>query len=167
MEQLNKAGQNSVFHSERIEHDERAERLERAFVRAQEKRKSFPFTIRIVRENADLEKVVEIRRMAYGRHLPAFAQKLGIEECDRDPGVAVLLAESKLDGEPLGTMCIQTNEYAPLAVEQSVRLPDWLAGSRLAEATRLGVAGRGGGRGVQEMVFKDFWVFFWPAHGDH
>src|SRR6202790_4884055 len=149
MEQLNKAGQNSVCHSERIGRRERAERLERAVVHAQGKRESLALTIRIRSENADLEKVVEIRRMAYGRHLPAFAQKLGIEECDRDPGVAVLLAESKLDGEPLGTMRIQTNEYAPLAVEQSVRLPDWLAGSRLAEATRLGVGGGGGGRGGQ------------------
>ncbi len=126
---------------------------------AQEKRESMPFTIRIVRENADLEKVVEIRRMAYGRHLPAFAEKLGIEECDRDPGVAVLLAESKLDGAPLGTMRIQTNEYAPLAVEQSVRLPDWLAGSRLAEATRLGVAGGGVGRVVKVMLCKALWLY--------
>ena len=53
-----------------------------------------------------------------------FAAKMAIESCDRDPGTAILLAESKLDGAPLGTMRIQTNEYAPLAVEQSVRLPD-------------------------------------------
>jgi hypothetical protein len=159
MEQLNQVGQSSVFRNGHIEHGERAERLERAVVQAQEKRESLPFTIRIVRESADLEKVVEIRRMAYGRHLPAFAQKLGIEECDRDPGVAVLLAESKLDGAPLGTMRIQTNEYAPLAVEQSVRLPDWLAGSRLAEATRLGVAGGGVGRVVKVMLCKALWLY--------
>jgi hypothetical protein len=159
MEQLNNAGQSSVFRNGHIELGERVEQLERAVAQAQGKRESMPFTIRIVRENADLEKVVEIRRMAYGRHLPVFAQKLGVEECDRDPGVAVLLAESKLDGAPLGTMRIQTNEYAPLAVEQSVRLPDWLAGSRLAEATRLGVAGGGMGRVVKVMLCKALWLY--------
>jgi hypothetical protein len=153
MEQLNHASQSSAFRSEF------AERLEQAAVQVTAKRESMPFTIRIVTADHDLRKAVDMRRMAYGRHLPAFAEKLGIEKCDRDPGVAILLAESKLDGAPLGTMRIQTNEYAPLAVEQSVRLPNWLAGSRLAEATRLGVAGGGIGRVVKVMLCKALWLY--------
>jgi hypothetical protein len=158
MEQLNHAVQSNVFRGEHIEHGKRVEALEQA-VETLKKRESMPFTIRIVRETADLEKVVDIRRLAYARHLPSFAEKLSIEEFDRGDGVAVLLAESKLDGAPIGTMRIQTNEYVPLAVEQSVRLPDWLANSRLAEATRLGVAGGGIGRVVKVMLCKALWLY--------
>lgn len=82
-----------------------------------------------------------------------------IESSDRDRGTVVLLAESKLDGAPLGTMRIQTNAYGPLAVEQSVHLPDHLAMSRLAEATRLGVAGGMVGRVVKVALCKALWMF--------
>src|ERR1700679_2298232 len=138
---------------------DRAERLELAAMHALMKQERMPFSIRIVTEDRDLQKAVEIRRIAYSRHLPDFAARMTIESCDRDPGTAILLAESKLDGAPLGTMRIQTNEYAPLAVEQSVRLPDWLAGSRLAEATRLGVAGGTVGRVVKVMLCKALWLY--------
>jgi hypothetical protein len=153
MEQLNHALQNSAFRSEF------ADKLELAAVQSSRKQESMPFTIRIASADHDLRKAVDVRRMAYGRHLPAFAEKMGIEDADRDPGVVVLLAESKLDGAPLGTMRIQTNEYAPLAVEQSVQLPQWLASSRLAEATRLGVAGGGIGRVVKVMLCKALWLY--------
>jgi hypothetical protein len=141
------------------ERADRAERLELAAMHALMKQERMPFSIRIVTEDQDLQKAVEMRRIAYSRHLPEFAAKMAIESCDRDPGTAILLAESKLDGAPLGTMRIQTNEYAPLAVEQSVRLPDWLAGSRLAEATRLGVAGGTVGRVVKVMLCKALWLY--------
>jgi len=153
MEQLNHAFQISAFRGEFTD------RLEMAVGQAARKFQSMPFTIRIAFAEHDLHKAVEIRRVAYKRHLPDFAEKLGIERIDRDPGVAVLLAESKLDGAPLGTMRIQTNEYAPLALEQSVRLPGWLASSRLAEATRLGVAGGGIGRVVKVMLCKALWLY--------
>ena len=159
MEQLNKAGQGSVFHSQPIEHRERAERLELSAVQALKKPESMPFTIRIVSADHDLQKAIQIRRMAYGRHLPAFAQKMAVEGCDRDPGTVILLAESKLDGAPLGTMRIQTNEYAPLAVQESVELPSWLSTGRLAEATRLGVAGGVIGRVVKMMLFKSLFLY--------
>ncbi|SAK54876.1 hypothetical protein AWB80_02032 [Caballeronia pedi] len=128
-------------------------------VPALQKSERMPFTIRIVRDDAGLQKAVSIRRSAYGRHLPEFAETMNIETSDRDRGTAVLLAESKLDGAPLGTMRIQTNAYGPLAVEQSVRLPDHLGTSRLAEATRLGVAGGMVGRVVKVALCKALWMF--------
>lgn len=73
-----------------------------------------PLTVRIVRDDVGLQKVVSIRRSAYARHLPEFAETMMIESSDRDRGTVVLLAESKLDGAPLGTMRIQTNAYGPL-----------------------------------------------------
>ncbi|MEJ0045363.1 MAG: hypothetical protein WDN04_03860 [Rhodospirillales bacterium] len=35
-----------------------------------------PFSISIVRDDATLQKAVEIRQQAYARHLPEFAEKL-------------------------------------------------------------------------------------------
>ena len=119
-----------------------------------------PFTVRLVGDDDDLNKAVKVRHSAYSRHLPIFAETLRLpESTDSDEGVVVLLAESKLDGSPLGTMRIQTNEFRPLSVEQSIRLPDWLKGQRLAEATRLGVTDGKGGRLVTTVLFKAFYLY--------
>jgi hypothetical protein len=119
-----------------------------------------PFTVRIVRDKASLDKAVQIRQAAYGRHVPDLASRLGAPELsDRADGAVVLLAESKFDGAPLGTMRIQTNRYRPLGVEQSVKLPDALKGEVLAEATRLGVCGGISGSVVKTMLFKAFYLY--------
>jgi hypothetical protein len=119
-----------------------------------------PFTVRVVRDEGDLDKAVQIRHSAYARHLPVFAESLkAAETADADHGVVVLLAESKLDGSPLGTMRIQTNQFKPLCLEQSVELPDWLKTRRLAEATRLGVTDGKGGRLVTTLLFKAFFQY--------
>ncbi len=119
-----------------------------------------PFTVRLVRNENDLQKAVHIRHAAYARHLPEFAQTLKTPEtADAEKGVVVLLAESKLDGSPLGTMRIQTNEFKPLCLEQSVALPPWLKSLRLAEATRLGVTDEKGGRLVTTILFKAFFQY--------
>jgi len=119
-----------------------------------------PFTVRLVRNENDLKKAVQIRHAAYARHLPEFAQTLiAPETTDAENGVVVLLAESKLDGSPLGTMRIQTNEFKPLCLEHSVTLPSWLKSLRLAEATRLGVTGEKGGRLVTTVLFKAYYEY--------
>ena len=119
-----------------------------------------PFTVRVVRHEQQLRKAVDIRHRAYGRHVPALGEMLREPEAnDRNPGCVVLLAESRLDGEPLGTMRIQTNRHRPLALESSVELPDWLADRSLAEATRLGVTEGRVGRMVKTMLFKAFYQY--------
>lgn len=119
-----------------------------------------PFTVRVVRHDRQLRKAVDIRQRAYGRHLPMLGQLLREPEPqDRDPGCVVLLAESRLDGEPLGTMRIQTNRSRALALESSVELPAWLGGASLAEATRLGIAEGRIGRMVKTMLFKAFFQY--------
>jgi hypothetical protein len=123
------------------------------------KTERLPFTIKVVSNLADLDMAVEMRRAAYGRHLPEFAETMDVEALDIAPGTAVLLAQSRLDGGPIGTMRVQTNAFGPLAAEQSVRLPDWLSQARLAEATRLGV-GRGAiGRTVKVALCKAFFMY--------
>jgi hypothetical protein len=119
-----------------------------------------PFTVRLVRNEEDLNKAVEIRHAAYARHLPMFAETLKTAETDdAEKGVVILLAESKLDGSPLGTMRIQTNQYQPLCLEQSIELPQWLRSRALAEATRLGVTNEKGGRLVTTVLFKAFYLY--------
>ncbi len=119
-----------------------------------------PFTVRLVHDGDDLDKAVQIRHSAYARHVPKFAETLQRPEReDTESGVTVLLAESKLDGSPLGSMRIATNQFKPLAVQQSIELPDWMQGKRLAEATRLGVTDGKGGRLVTTVLFKSFYLY--------
>jgi len=119
-----------------------------------------PFTVRVVRHEPQLRKAIAIRQRAYARHLPALGELLREPEAqDRDPGCVVLLAESRLDGEPLGTLRIQTNRHRPLVLESSVELPEWLSGASLAEATRLGIAEGRIGRMVKTMLFKAFYQY--------
>ena len=126
-----------------------------------------PFTVRVVRQEPQLRKAIAIRQRAYGRHLPVLGELLREPEPqDRDPGCVVLLAESRLDGEPLGTLRIQTNRHRPLALESSVELPEWLSEASLAEATRLGIAEGRIGHMVKTMLFKAFYQYCRAAEID-
>lgn len=119
------------------------------------KSERLPFTIKRVRTEEDLVKAVKIRHAAYARHLPEFARSLAEpEECDFDSDSVVLLAESKLDGSPIGSARIQTNFHQPLHVEESVDLPLWLMTRRLAEVTRLGIDEGRIGRLVKVALIK-------------
>jgi len=119
-----------------------------------------PFTVKAVRNESDLMKAVHIRHAAYGRHVPEFADLLRVPEpYDREDGSVVLLAESKLDGSPIGTMRIQTNRHGKLSLEDSVVLPEWLKNKNLAEATRLGVSDGRIGRVPKTMLFKAYFDY--------
>lgn len=114
-----------------------------------------PFTVRLVRNEEDLKKAVQIRQEAYARHMPEVAVGLGKpEKIDTDDGVGVLLAESKIDGSPLGSVRIQTNQFQPLALEKSVQLPDWMRGMSLAQVSRFGVVHGTVGRLVKMVLVK-------------
>ncbi|MDB5853029.1 MAG: hypothetical protein JWR22_1070 [Herminiimonas sp.] len=119
-----------------------------------------PFTVKVVRNAVELRKAIQIRHAAYNRHVPALAEILkSAEPLDTEDGVVVLLAESKLDGSPIGTMRIQTNRYRPLSLEQSIPLPPALALRPLAEATRLGVTEERVGRLVKTVLFKAYYLY--------
>jgi len=119
-----------------------------------------PFTISIAADEQEIRDAVQIRHAAYARHVPGLAALLSEPESgDRDAGAVVLLARSKLDGDPLGTMRIQTNSHRALAIEQSVALPPRLRQAHLAEATRLGVSLGRIGRVVKTMLFKAFYLY--------
>ena len=119
-----------------------------------------PFRIKLVQNDSELDRAVSIRHSAYARHVPAFAATLTQPESyDYEDGTVVLLAESKLDGSPIGTMRIKTNQYAQLGLEQTVVLPHWLEFATIAEATRLGIASGRTGMVVKTMLFKAFFQY--------
>jgi len=124
-----------------------------------------PFTVRIAKDEEDIDKAVQIRHAAYARHVPTLASKLTQpEQFDFEDGMFVLIAESKLDGAPIGSMRIQTNQYRPLLLEGSVELPLQYVGKSLAEATRLGITQERTGRLAKLIMFKA--MFMWCAeHG--
>ncbi len=116
---------------------------------------SLPFVIRCVRSEEELVKAVAIRKSAYGRHLPELATRFSAPEAsDLDGSSRVLVALSKLDGMPLGSMRFRTNQHQPLDVEQSVTLPESLRNRVLTEATRLAVSQAAVGRMVKAMLMK-------------
>jgi len=90
-------------------------------------------------------KIEQKSRLNKERHVPDFAESLKEpEQADFEEGVAILLAESKVDGSPIGSLRIQTNQFQPLELDHSLTLPDWLQNCSIAEASRLSVQGKMG-----------------------
>lgn len=120
-----------------------------------------PFTVRLVRSAEDLNKAVQIRHSAYARHMPGFAEKLETPEPDDTKSDSVvLLAESKLDGTPLGSARIQSNQFRPLNMEDSVELPDWLRSKSIGDIRRLGIVPGTIGRVVKLVLVKACFEYF-------
>ena len=137
-----------------------ADSMEQTFPGVRMAEERLPFSVRVVRSQEALQKAVAIRQAAYARHVPAFAAQLtSPEPNDHDKGSVVLLAESKMDGSPLGTMRIQTNRFNDLSIAQSVELPAWLKNKSMAEATRLGVGLGQTGRVVKTVLFKALYLY--------
>lgn len=155
----------SIDHAMLMNGDFAAAVMQPALPRLRVTEERLPFTVRVVRGNDALQKAVTIRQAAYARHVPAFAAKLSAPEPnDRDQGSLVLLAESRLDGSPVGTMRIQTNRFREIAIAQSVKLPAWLKNRTMAEATRLGVSQGSSGRVVKIVLCKAFYLYCLAAN---
>ena len=121
---------------------------------------SLPFTVRLVANEEDLYKAVRIRHATYARQVPTLAAKLKYpESADTDPGVVNLLALSKAGGAPVGAMRIQSNQFGPLLLEQSVALPMRLKETRLIEASRFGVTADAGADLVEMALFKACYLY--------
>lgn len=118
-----------------------------------------PFVVQQVQSEEDLAKVLHTRVSAYGRHLPELSAKLrDVDAIDQAPSTIIMLAKSKLDGSPLGTMRIEFNDRGPLAIEGSIELRSQLQGKLLAEATRLCVVGDRIGSLAKTVMFKAYFL---------
>jgi hypothetical protein len=98
------------------------------------------FTIRVVTQAAELQRVQDLRSAAYGHHLPGMADVFGRPDpMDRQPDTIVFYAEDKRTRVFIGSCRIQVNLLRPLQIEESVPLPDRWRGRVLSEITRLTV----------------------------
>ena len=101
---------------------------------------SLPFVMKLVRTEAQLQKVCELRSVAYGHHLPHLAENLKHSDAlDKSAGTVIFLAEDKITGEAIGTARLQSNTHQPLLLEGSVDIPQDLKKQALTEITRFSV----------------------------
>ncbi len=116
---------------------------------------SLPFTVRCVRTEEHLSKAIDIRAETYGRHHPVLGKALqDAEPADRAQFSLVLIAESKQDGQALGTIRIETNLAAPLYAETLLGETSKLNGKTIAFVTRLGVLNTKYAQLVKLTLFK-------------
>ncbi len=113
------------------------------------------FTVRIVSDDYDLERVQQLRATAYGHHLPHLAAQFGrADPLDRDPDVVVFCAEDKATGDIVGSCRIQVNRSSPLQIQTCIDTPDRLRGKLVSEITRLSVLPTYGDRLVRMALVK-------------
>ncbi len=99
-----------------------------------------PFTVGIVETEDMLQRVQQLRALAYGHHLPEYALKFSRSDAmDRLPAMTVLYAQDKDSGRIIGTARVQTNLHGKLQIEDSLDLPAPYQGLALCEVTRLAV----------------------------
>ena len=115
-----------------------------------------PFRVRLVRNEDQLYQAIQVRYEAYARHHPAVvADRVGVEEeDDKKADAIVLLAESKIDSAPMGSMRVHVNVSEPLVFEKEFSLPERYRHKTLAHITRLAVTGGDAGRLVKLALFK-------------
>lgn len=112
----------------------------------------------MARSETDLLQAVAVRTQAYGRHVPGMEAVLKAPEPDdyRDDAV-LLLAESKEDGQILGSMRLVTNARHPLHLEQEIDLPALFHGRKLLESWRLTVRNCQQARMVSAALYKSLY----------
>ncbi len=101
---------------------------------------TFGFAVRIATLERDFREACVVRAQAYAHHDPDMGPKFGdIEPLDRAEGTAVLICRDRTTGQGIGTARIQVSGFGPLALENSIRLPGWLASRPRAQISRLAV----------------------------
>jgi hypothetical protein len=121
---------------------------------------SLDFTVRIVRNLDTLDKAVEVRKSAYVRHHPTYAEAIAREDKrDKQSGATIFIAESKINGAALGTLRVETNLQRPLQLEGDVALPLSLQGAHLAHVTRFAIEAGRLGTMVRYALLKALYLF--------
>lgn len=119
------------------------------------KRHILGFIVRIVDNAHDLQRVRQLRSLAYGHHLPLLAEQFGKEDpLDEDPDVVIFCAEDKATGNIVGSCRVQVNRNRPLQIQSCIEEPEHLRGRVMAEITRLVVHPNYGDRYVRMALSK-------------
>jgi len=115
-----------------------------------------PVAIRVAASEADLQKVLAARAAAWCATPQPGAAPVAPETWDLRPNTTLLVAESRIDGEPLGSLRILASERGRLMAEDRVELPAMLKTIPLAEASRLAVKAGRNSTLVRLMLWKAF-----------
>jgi len=107
-------------------------------------------TVRVARSQDDRAQVFALRARVSAAASPVY------DAYDRQPNVTLLLAESAIDGEALGTLRILAAERGPMMVDGLLALPAPLAHRSIAEGSRLAVREGDGAPQVRRMLWKAF-----------
>lgn len=119
-----------------------------------------PFVVRLVRTEAQLQKVCELRAASYGHHLPEFGETLlKPDSHDTEQGTVIFVAEDKITGEAVGTIRIHLNTHHPLPLEAAVKLPSHIDGHFLVEVNRLSVRPGYNQMSVRLALFKALYLY--------
>ncbi len=118
-------------------------------------RHHLPVTIRVAHCDADLGKVLAVRVPA-STGVGAQPAPGAPEPWDLRPNASLLLAESRIDGEALGSLRILASERGRLVVEDHVDLHAASIAGPLAEASRLAVRAGRDATLVRLMLWKAF-----------
>jgi len=123
---------------------------------------SLGFTVTLARDLHTLRQACALRAVAYAHHLadrPEMASALAEPDAtDLAPGTAVLVCRDKKSAQIVGTARIQRNHPQPLPIEDSVVLPEALAGRTRAEITRLAIR-PGADALLRPMLVKACWLY--------
>jgi len=119
-----------------------------------------PFVVRLVRTEAQLQKVCELRAASYGHHLPEFGETLLQPDAhDTEPGTVIFVAEDKATGAAVGTIRIHLNTHQPLPLESAIDLPPHIQGHLLVEVSRLSVRPGYNQMSVRLALFKALYLY--------
>ncbi len=118
------------------------------------------FTVKIARNDNQLFSALAVRKESYTKHHPDYAEIVAVKDRrDQQSGSIVFVAESKLDGSPLGTVRIETNQMRPLQMESDFKLPKSMQGTRLAHISRMATRQGTGGRSVKYGLLKAVYLY--------
>ncbi len=111
--------------------------------------------VRVARTEAQLQKAIKVRADAFLRHLPEVVDAMNrIEREDISRRSLVLLCESKVTGEAIGTLRIHTNIEEPTYLEKTLQLPEFMRGAGIAYVSRLAVVTGKHGAFAKLALFK-------------
>ncbi len=118
-----------------------------------------PVTIRVVASESDLRKVLALRAAVAREQGRNEAEAAAPEARDRRADTTLLIAESRLDGEALGSLRILRGGRGRLAAEEHFELPAGLRSTSVAEASRQVLRGGRNAALVRLMLWKAFHRF--------
>lgn len=119
-----------------------------------------PFRVRIARTEDAYERALSVRNSAFERHRPSKLKSLlSLETDDLAKGAILLIAESKVSGEPIGALRVSSNRFEPLAIWDGLIAPKEFDQSPSLLISRLTVKSGSVGRLARNTLCKAMYLY--------